>query len=70
MAGTISYAALARGVRSGYAAVSTDTGHEAGNVPFNASWALGRPDLIEDFGHRALHMATLHGKSITTACLR
>jgi feruloyl esterase len=65
MAGTISYAALARGVTNGYATVSTDTGHEAGDVPFNASWAAGRPDLIEDFGHRALHLATVHGKTFT-----
>lgn len=67
MAGSISHAALARGVNRGYAAVSTDTGHTTSDVPFDASWARGRPDLIEDFGHRALHLATVHGKTITEA---
>jgi len=67
MAGSISYRALALGLERGYATASTDTGHKAGDIPFDASWALGRPDLIEDFGHRALHLTTVHGKSITTA---
>lgn len=67
MAGRISYSAMAEALTRGYAVVSTDTGHRAGDVPFDASWALGRPDLVEDFGHRALHLATLHGKTVTEA---
>jgi len=67
MAGTISYLGMARAVRSGYATASTDTGHVAGPIPFDASWASGRPDLIEDFGHRALHLTTLNAKQITEA---
>ncbi len=64
MAGTISYAAMGAAIRRGYATASTDTGHEAGPIPFDASWASGRMDLIEDFGHRALHLTTVHGKSV------
>lgn len=64
MAGTISYAAMGAALRRGYATASTDTGHEAGPIPFDASWASGRMDLIEDFGHRALHLTTVHGKSV------
>jgi feruloyl esterase len=67
MAGTISYAAMAAGLTAGYAVASTDTGHQTSEVPFDASWAHGRPDLIEDFGHRALHLTTVHAKSIVRA---
>ena len=67
MAGTISYAAMARGLQRGYATASTDTGHEASGVPFDASWAMGRPDLVEDFGHRALHVTTERAKEVVAA---
>lgn len=67
MAGTISYGAMANALRRGYATASTDTGHEAGPISFDASWASGRPDLIEDFGHRALHLTTVNAKQVTEA---
>ena len=53
MAGKISYRAMGRALVRGYATASTDTGHKASPVPFDASCASGRMDLIEDFGHRA-----------------
>lgn len=68
MAGVISYGAMAAALRRGYAAASTDTGHvRPGAGGFDASWALGRPDLIEDFGHRAVHLTAENGKAITAA---
>jgi feruloyl esterase len=67
MAGAVSYAAMATALRSGYAVASTDTGHHAGEQPFDASWARGRPDLIEDFGHRSLHVTTVQAKVIASA---
>lgn len=70
MAGTISYAAMASALRRGYATASTDTGHVAGPIPFDASWASGRPDLIEDFGHRALHLTTVNAKQVTESFYR
>jgi len=70
MAGAISYGAMANALRRGYATASTDTGHKAGPIPFDASWASGRPDLIEDFGHRALHLTTVNAKQVTTAFYR
>jgi len=69
MAGTISYGAMGNALLRGYATASTDTGHEAG-PPFDASWASGRKDLIQDFGHRALHLTTVHGKSAVEAFYR
>ena len=64
-AGNISYAPLAVAVRAGYAAASTDTGHTG--APTNATWALGHPDRITDFGYRAIHEMTLKAKAIIKA---
>jgi feruloyl esterase len=36
----------------GYAVAGTDDGHRAG--PADASWALGHPEKIVDYGHRAV----------------
>jgi feruloyl esterase len=65
-AGVVSYGALASAIRRGYAAASTDTGHVSANSA-DSSWALGRPDLIADFGHRGLHVMTDNGKKLTAA---
>ena len=51
-AGYIDYPGLGTAIRSGYAAASTDTGHTG--TPIDASWALGHPDKIVDFGWRAI----------------
>ncbi len=65
-AGSISYDAMAGALRRGYAVASTDTGHATANAR-DASWALGRPDLMEDFAHRGLHLTTVHAKAIVRA---
>ncbi len=67
MAGSISYSAMATALNRGYAASSTDTGHVRGDGGFDANWALNRPDLIEDFGHRSIHLTAVHGKAISEA---
>ena len=64
-AGSISFTGLAEAIRHGYAAASTDTGHEAGVT--DASWALKHPDKIADFGYRAIHETTAKGKAIIHA---
>ena len=65
LAGSISYPALADALRKGYAAASTDTGHEGGN----ANFAMGDPQKdpvlkqrIEDFGYLAIHEMTEKAK--------
>lgn len=65
-AGVISYAAMATALTRGYAVASTDTGH-VNKGGFDSSWAMGRPDLVADFGHRGLHVMTENGKKITRA---
>jgi feruloyl esterase len=64
-AGAIYYPGLAVAVSAGYASASTDTGHSGS--PVDASWALGHPDKIVDFGWRAIHEMTVKAKSIIQA---
>src|SRR5207302_4032063 len=52
-AGMINYPAMAGAVSRGYATASTDTGHAGAAA--DASWALGHPEKITDFGYRAVH---------------
>jgi feruloyl esterase len=62
-AGVIGYAAMAEALSAGYATASTDTGHIGGS----ASFALGHPEKLVDFGYRAVHEMTVQGKAITDA---
>ncbi len=62
-AGSITYGAMARALRDGYATSSTDTGHTGGN----ASFALGHPEKLVDYAYRAVHEMTVKSKAIATA---
>lgn len=61
--GNIRHPALATALRRGYAAAGTDTGH-TGN---SASFALGHPEKVIDYGYRAVHEMTVKAKSIISA---
>jgi feruloyl esterase len=60
--GSISYGALADGIRRGYATASTDTGHTGGSGRF----ALGQPQKVIDFGYRAVHEMTAAAKQLVS----
>ena len=62
--GSISYSGLANAIRRGYAAAATDDGSQAGG---QATFALGHPEKIIDFGYRALKETTDKSKAIITA---
>lgn len=62
--GSVVYAALADGVRRGYATASTDDGSQAGG---SASFAMGRPEKVIDYGHRALKQTTDAAKTVIRA---
>ncbi len=64
-AGQIDFTALAAATTKGYAATATDTGHEGS--PIDASWALGRPEKVVDFGHRGIHEMTRVAKEAVRA---
>jgi feruloyl esterase len=61
--GSIAYPAMRTSLSRGYATASTDTGH-SGN---NASFALGHPEKLVDFGWRAVHATTEVSKQIVRA---
>ncbi|MBZ5700072.1 MAG: tannase/feruloyl esterase family alpha/beta hydrolase [Acidobacteriia bacterium] len=63
LAGVISYTALVNALKLGYATASTDTGHEASDE----RWALGHPELVVDYGHRAIHEMTETAKRVIDA---
>jgi hypothetical protein len=67
-AGSIGFVPMADAVRHGYATASTDTGHQG--TAIDASWALGHPEKIVDFGHRAIHETAAKAKSIIGAFYR
>jgi feruloyl esterase len=61
--GSINIGALSEALRRGYAAASTDTGHEGGSGQF----ALGHPEKLVDFGWRAVHEMTVKSKAVVNA---
>jgi feruloyl esterase len=58
-AGTISFDAMAAGLRKGYATASNDTGH----TDRGAEFALNHDRLV-DFAYRAMHEMTVQSKTI------
>ena len=62
-AGTIPYPAMVDPLRRGYVTAGTDDGHEGSG----ADWAVGHPEKLTDFGHRAVHEVAVHAKAITRA---
>ena len=65
-AGSIPRASFMGPVKAGYAVSGTDDGHQD-NVGTNASWALGHPEKLVDFGWRALKETTDASKAILAA---
>jgi len=63
--GSISYGSMAEPLRRGYAVAATDDGHQASGI--DASWALGHPEKVIDFGYRSLKETTDVAKDIIMA---
>jgi len=55
---------LANGIRRGYASAATDDGSQAGGLP---TFALGHPEKIVDYAHRALKETTDKANAIIAA---
>ena len=58
--GSISASALTAGVIRGYATAMSNLGHEGAS----ASFAIGHPEKLIDFGYRAAHETTLAAKAL------
>ncbi len=67
-AGSIPEASIRHSVAMGYAAAGTDDGHQTPDQEaIDASWALGHPEKIVDFGYRALKETTDAARAIVVA---
>ena len=58
--GAIGYAAMATGLRRGYAVASTDTGHAGDDMKFGQ----GHPEKVIDWAYRSVHVMTETSKLI------
>lgn len=61
-AGSLSYTEMGRNVVRSYATAATDTGHTGNGL--TAEWAIGHPEKLVDFGHRAVHVTTVAAKAV------
>src|SRR5260370_13725090 len=64
-AGEIGYHGLGIAVQQDYATAGTDTGHSGEAT--HASWALGHPEKVTDFGYRGIHEMTRAAKALIKA---
>ena len=65
MSGGINYMGLQSAVEHGYAAVSSDLGHEGGAL--DGSFAIGAAEKVRDWGYRATHEMTAQAKAVVAA---
>lgn len=61
--GAIIYSRLVDGLERNYAVLSTDNGH-VGKTSIDQSWAIGHPEKVIDFGHRAQAVVAVVGKAV------
>ena len=64
-AGEIDRGQMGMAVGQGYATAGTDTGHSGSAI--DASWALGHPEKVKDFGYRGIHEMTAAAKATIKA---
>ena len=64
-AGSINRTGLIGPLKRGYAVAATDDGHVS-QMP-GASWAIGHPEKLIDFGYRAVHETSVQAKAILRA---
>jgi feruloyl esterase len=65
-AGQIRWDLVLLGTSKGYATASTDNGHQSADGT-DASWGLGHPEKVRDFGERAVPTTTVVAKAILAA---
>jgi feruloyl esterase len=66
-AGSIQPAVLVAPLARGYAVSATDDGHRTQGIMPDASWAIGHPEKLIDFGYRSLHETATLSKAILEA---
>lgn len=66
-AGSLMTGGMLTGLGEGYAAASTDTGHDAATEGEGGRFALGHPEKLVDYAYRADHLMTVDAKSVLAA---
>ena len=66
-AGSINRTGLIGPLRRGYAVAATDNGHVSEGSAPGATWAIGHPEKLIDFGYRAVHETSVQAKAILRA---
>jgi feruloyl esterase len=69
-AGSIQQTVLIGPLAHGYAVSATDDGHRLTGINIDASWAVGHPEKLIDFGYRSLHETAALSKMIVLAYYR
>ena len=66
---TSPYVFMRGAVAKGYAAAGTDTGHQADPAAGEegADWAMGQPEKLKDYAHRANHVNAVAAKALIQA---
>jgi Tannase and feruloyl esterase len=62
-AGLLDYHQMGASMQQGAVATTTDAGHTGEST--DATWALGHPEKIADFGHRGIHEMTRVAKAVS-----
>ena len=63
-AGLIPFSGMVEPLLHGYATAATDDGHVAGP---GATWAVGHPEKVKDFGYRAVHQTSVQARALIRA---
>lgn len=62
------YIQMGGAIARGYAAAGTDTGHRGQGMgegaDAGAAWAIGQPEKLKDYGHRANHVTSIAAKAL------
>jgi hypothetical protein len=66
-AGSINRTGLIGPLQRGYAVAATDNGHASEGLVPSATWAIGHPEKLIDFGHRGVHETSVQAKTILRA---
>ncbi len=64
-AGAIPFSSMGNALTRGFATAGTDDGHTGNSL--DASWALGHPEKVVDYGNRAVHLTSVVSQQIVAA---
>ncbi|HXZ67110.1 MAG TPA: tannase/feruloyl esterase family alpha/beta hydrolase, partial [Alphaproteobacteria bacterium] len=67
LAGSMPYPGLASTLSRATATAATDDGHVTPQNGFDATWTIGHPEKLKDYGDRAVHLTAKVGQALVRA---